>query len=316
MVVEVLVMENNLAIKHADSSNWLYTNMGEKRGYIQPKSLNELWFNTGTKCNLRCPNCFEGSSPTSNRLEQLTLDDVKPFIDDAVNMGCRQFSFTGGEPFFNSNIFDILGYALDFNPCLVLTNGTSPLLNNIEKVRELKQKKYALSFRVSIDYPNPIKHDNNRGEGNFNVSLATLSELYKAGFNVSVARLKTRDEDSEQIENMYKAYFKIINIPEDTRIVAFSDLHLPSSNLNTVEITEHCMTAYKTEETRDRFMCNFSKMIVKKNGKADVFSCTLVDDDDNYNMGSNLSHAMNERVMLKHHRCYSCFASDTSCSEL
>ncbi len=310
-------MQNNISINEIlDDNSWSSTTTGEKRGYIQPSELKELWFHTGTRCNLRCPNCFEGSNPQSERIENLTLADAIPYINEALTLGCQQFSFTGGEPFFNPEMVSILDYALEYNPCLVLTNGTLPLLNNFDKVKQLANKNHQLSFRVSLDYPDPVKHDKSRGTGNFNLSLKALSKLYKAGFKVSVARSKTHNEDSEQVDNAYKKYFKIVGIPEDTRIVSFADLYMPNSTHVVPEITEHCMTTYKTEEQRKDFMCNFSKMIVKKNGRLGIYSCTLVDDDDKYNMGDSLKQAMKKRVILKHHRCYTCFASDTSCSEL
>ena len=62
-------------------------------------------------------------------------------------------------------------------------------------------------------------------------------------------------------------------------------------------------------------MCNFSKMVVKKNGSMGVYACTLVDDDSDYDLGSTLSESMKIRIMLRHHRCYSCFAFGASCSE-
>lgn len=52
---------------------WLFTSRHEPRGYIQPQTLEELWFHTGTQCNLSCPFCYEGSGPTSQRIEFLTL---------------------------------------------------------------------------------------------------------------------------------------------------------------------------------------------------------------------------------------------------
>jgi len=76
------------------------------------------------------------------------------------------------------------------------------------------------------------------------------------------------------------------------------------------------MTTYKTAEERDRFMCSFSKMVVKKGGKMRVYACTLVDDDEDYDLGGSLGEAMDVRVMLRHHRCYTCFAAGASCSEL
>jgi len=51
---------------------------------------------------------LEGSKPGDNRLNQPTLDDVKPFIDEAIGLGVEQFSFTGGEPFVNKDFIAIL----------------------------------------------------------------------------------------------------------------------------------------------------------------------------------------------------------------
>ena len=81
-------------------------------------------------------------------------------------------------------------------------------------------------------------------------------------------------------------------------------------------ITEDCMTRYQTEATRAKFMCHYSKMVVKKNGRMRVYACTLVDDDEDYDFGGSLAESMDVRVMLKHHRCYSCFACGASCSEM
>ena len=76
------------------------------------------------------------------------------------------------------------------------------------------------------------------------------------------------------------------------------------------------MTAHHTAESRNKFMCHFSKMVVKKNGRMRVYACTLVDDDESFDLGGSLDEAAGVRVMLRHHRCYSCFAHGSSCSEI
>ena len=126
----------------------------EPQGYIQPGALSELWFHTGTACNLACPFCFEGSKPGDGRLERITLVDAQPLIDEAVSLGARQFSFTGGEPFIVKDFVNILRYASNSNPCLVLTNGTDPLLKRLRQIEPLLSQPHSVSFRVSIDYPN------------------------------------------------------------------------------------------------------------------------------------------------------------------
>jgi len=76
------------------------------------------------------------------------------------------------------------------------------------------------------------------------------------------------------------------------------------------------MTRYKTAESRRKFMCAFSKMIVKKNGQMRVYACTLVDDDADYDLGGSLAESLGHRIRMRHHRCYQCFAFGSSCSEL
>lgn len=285
-------------------------------GYIQPRLLKELWFHTGTECNLLCSFCMEGSKPGDNRLNAITLNDAKPLMQEALALGVEQFSFTGGEPFVIPEMVSILDYALECNPCLVLTNATHPLWNRLPQLASLSDKPFPLSFRVSLDHPDPEKHDAERGRGNFNLSLKAMHALHKLGFRVSIARQSAAGEDVEAVNRAYLPFFQKAGVPEDTHIVVFPEFHEPDSNPDVPGITESCMTAYKTEQQRDEFMCNFSKMVVKKNGRMRVYACTLVDDDEDFDLGGSLAEAMDERVMLKHHRCYSCFACGTSCSEL
>lgn len=302
-------------MKMNNTDAWLYTSRNEPRGYIQPQTLDELWFHTGTSCNLRCPSCFEGSKPGDQRIEFLTLDDVRSFMDEALDLGVKTFSFTGGEPFVNPDFLDILALALEYRPCLVLTNATEPLIKRMAEVQRLRDKPHALKFRVSLDYPDPEKHDELRGKGTFNQALTTLGMLYKAGFSVSIAGRMAAEEDSAVVDKAYAHVLRTVGIDQDITIIKFPEFHLPGSSTHVPEITETCMTRYLNTEQRTRFMCNFSKMIVRKNGRCGVYACTLVDDNNNYDLGSTLKSAVQKRVMLGHHRCYSCFACGTSCSE-
>ena len=302
-------------MKMQRSNEWLNTSQNEPRGYIQPQSLDELWFHIGTNCNLRCPFCLEGSKPGDNRLEFLTLDDGRRFIDEALELGVKKFSFTGGEPFVNPEFISILAAALDHRPCMVLTNATEPLMNQMGDILPLQNKPNPLSFRVSLDHPDPVKHDESRGRGNFKKALDTLGRLHREGFGVSIARLMLPGEDSAVVDRAYAPYFEVAGVPADLTIIKFPEFHLPGSLPKVAEVTETCMTRYLSAEQRAEFMCNFSKMIVKKNGQCGVYACTLVDDVENYDLGKTLREAMEQRVRLGHHRCYSCFVGGASCSE-
>ncbi len=301
-------------IARADS--WLHTDAGEPRGYIETPALRELWFHTGTACNLKCPFCLEGSKPGDDRLQLMTLADVRPFIDEAVELGVENFSFTGGEPFVAREFHQILDYALQFKPCLVLTNGTRPLLQRLHQLEPLRSAKQALRFRISIDYPECSRHESGRGEGTFEESFQALRELHQRGFEVSVARQWSADEDTIAVESTYQHLFEQHGLPRTIRLVSFPDFLPPGSSAAVPEITENCMTQHHSHETRAQFMCGFSRMVVKQNGSLGVYACTLVDDDPDYKLGATLRESLVPRVMLRHHRCFSCFKHGASCSEI
>jgi uncharacterized Fe-S cluster-containing radical SAM superfamily protein len=295
--------------------DWTHTPTGEPRGYIQPTRLTELWFHTGTTCNLRCPFCLEGSKPGDNRIEPLTLEDVRPIIREAVAMGVEQFSFTGGEPFVIPDFLAILRHALAYRPCLVLTNGTEPLLNRFADVLTLRYQPNPVRFRISLDYADEQRHDTGRGPGNFRQSLAAMRRLLDAGFGVSIARQRGAKEDVAAVDAEFRHMLRQEGLPADLPIVSFPDFLPPRRVAGVPAITESCMTTYHTEASRASFMCAYTKMVLKKNGRMRVYACTLVDDDEDYDLGSTLGESMSVRVMLKHHRCFSCFAYGASCSD-
>lgn len=297
------------------TDTWQLTPGGESRGYIDPHDLSELWFHTGTACNLACPFCLEGSKPGDTRLDRITLDDVRGLMHEAVELGVEQFSFTGGEPFIVKDFINILRFASELRPCLVLTNGTEPVLKRMQQIATLTEQPHPVSFRISIDWPDEAQHDAGRGAGTFRQSLETMAQLQRLGFNVSLARQMTPGEDAKAIDDQYRKLAHATGFSGELTIVAFPDFALPGEHPEVADVTEDCMTRHQTESSRREFMCAFSKMVIKKDGRMRVYACTLVDDDERYDQGANLSAALGQRVMLAHHRCYSCFAYGSSCSE-
>jgi len=285
-------------------------------GWIQPHALDELWIHTGTACNLDCPFCLEGSRPGDTRLQRITLADVRPLIDEAVGLGVRQFSFTGGEPFVIKDMVAILDLAASHRPCLVLTNGTAPVVRRLAQIRRLSGTAHPVTFRVSLDFPDEARHDAGRGAGNFRLALQGLRGLHKAGFKVSLARQMQPGRDEAEVDREFRGMLAREGLPADLRIVAFPDFGLPGSTADVPRVTTECMTRFQTEASRREFMCAFSKMAVKIGGRMRIYPCTLVDDDPRFDQGTSLAEALKPRVLLQHHRCYSCFRYGATCSEL
>ena len=91
------------------------TLVGERRASVVLDALNTLWFNTGSLCNLTCRNCYIESSPKNDRLVYLTLDEVRSYLDEIskAELATIEIGFTGGEPFMNPEIVDMLELSLE-----------------------------------------------------------------------------------------------------------------------------------------------------------------------------------------------------------
>ena len=83
---------------------------GQRRASVDLDSLETLWFNTGTLCNLTCANCYIESSPRNDRLAYITRDEVRVYLDEiaALGLSTGEIGFTGGEPFMNKDIVAVL----------------------------------------------------------------------------------------------------------------------------------------------------------------------------------------------------------------
>lgn len=259
--------------------------------------LNQLWVHTGTACNLECPFCLEGSRPGDTRLERIKLNEIKPYLDEAVQLGVRQFCFTGGEPLIVKDIVKILDYALSLKPCLILSNGTAPLLKRLHQLQLLKQQTHPLSFRISIDYPDQQRHDTARGWGNFQRAIEGLQLLHEQGFAISIARQMDAGENVTAVNDAYRQLLRKTRLPEDTRIVALPEL----SKLG----TPYEIDPLQAPDDRN-LMCSHSRMLLKRAGELRVYACAFTDDDARFDLGSSLEVAVGSGVCLQHQRCHQC----------
>ena len=132
------------------------TRTGARRASVELVALQTLWFNTGTLCNLACANCYIDSSPTNDSLVYLQLKEVRTFLDEisTANHLTTEIGFTGGEPFMNPDLMDMLmlclrrGFAV-----LVLTNATKPMMKCCDQLSAIQARfPGALRVRVSLDH--------------------------------------------------------------------------------------------------------------------------------------------------------------------
>jgi uncharacterized Fe-S cluster-containing radical SAM superfamily protein len=260
-------------------------------------AFRELWIHTGTACNLSCPFCHEGSRPGDMRIGPLTLADIAPQLDLAATVGVERFAFTGGEPLIVKDILAILLHALRLRPALVLTNGTAPFIRRAHHLATLRAAPNALSFRVSIDYPDEARHDAGRGLKNFRKALDGLRLLHEAGFATGITRMQEAGEDSRAVHNRFRNLLRRNLLPEDLPIVA-----LPELGSLEGDIPAPLPNAGTTPESS----CARGRMVIKRDGKLRFTPCPLVDDDASMDMHEPLGAALAQVVVTRHRRCSAC----------
>ncbi|MEL6172714.1 MAG: radical SAM protein, partial [Pseudomonadota bacterium] len=107
---------------------------GQARARVALTNPETLWFNTGTRCNITCLNCYIESSPENDRLQYVNREEVRDYLDqiDERKWPIREIAYTGGEPFMNPHMIglarDPLARGFDV---LILTNAMKPMMRPI-----------------------------------------------------------------------------------------------------------------------------------------------------------------------------------------
>lgn len=267
--------------------------------HIQAETLDELWFHTGNLCDAKCRFCQPDNDGQESGIENLTLDEVRPFVDEALLLGVKQFSFFGGEPFCNPDMIAILSYALDRRPTLVMTYGARPLRHQMDAIIRLRDKPFPCRFRVCLDYPDAERHDSSRGEGSFLLGLDSLTVLHKYGFGISVARKRHPGEDSAALKKAYQKLLGDAGLPSDTKIIAYLDTTIKEVESTTASTDEIVSTAPQ---------CSYGRMILKREGHMSVYACTRSGTDPSGYLGQSLDKSLKSPVSTKYSRCSFCLS--------
>ena len=302
-------------------SHPLLTATGDLRAQVDLVGVETLWFNTGTQCNIECPNCYISSSPTNDSLVYLTRADIESYLDELRELGwpTREVGFTGGEPFVNPHAVDMIAAALKRGfHVLVLTNAMRPMMRprvqeGLLALREAHGNR--LRLRVSIDHYTAELHDRERGPGSFEITLRGMRWLSSNGFEIAAAGRSMWGEPEPDARAGYADLFRReglgIDAEDPAACVIFPEM---DDCANVPEITEDCWELLGKDPSD--VMCATSRMVIKRKGNShpSVVSCTLITDDPEFELGSRLRDAA-VPVRLNHPHCSKfCVLGGANCS--
>lgn len=195
-----------------------------------------LWLYTNFHCNLACSYCSVASSPQA-RKRSVSLERVKALVDEAAMEGFSEIYLTGGEPFLEPDIVEMVLYATEALDVVLLTNGMLYQGYRLEQLKRLAGRE-RLVLQTSIDAGSAEGHDVNRGRGSWQKAMDGLRVAKDLGLPVRVGMTET-PQNSSEVEPLRELLAGMGIVGKDFAVRplvqrGFSDAGAEISDLNTV----------------------------------------------------------------------------------
>jgi pyruvate-formate lyase-activating enzyme len=281
---------------------------------LHPGPLDALWFQvTGTVCNMRCEHCFIACGPTNHAFGFLSVDEIERRLEESMELGVRDYYFTGGEPFLHPDIVEILIRALSRGPTTVLTNGT--LLKPHHAVPLAKAaagSRFSLEFRLSIDGFDRATHDALRGEGTFERALAGLELLLAHGFLPIVTAVRTWPPGEEP--EAYRAFVGMLRARgyrnPRIKLLPIFRIGAEAERAGGYAADERVTTPMVAGYDPDLLLCSSARVVTDRG----IWVCPILLDAPDGNLGDDLAAAAARPFRLGHAACTTCWMHGAVCA--
>jgi sulfatase maturation enzyme AslB (radical SAM superfamily) len=275
--------------------------------------LDELWFQVGgTLCNLECRHCFISCSPHNHTFGFLDLATVQKCLEQSVELGVKEYYFTGGEPFLNRDMVPILEATLRYGAATVLTNGTVLQPDWLQRLRAAAHDSlYSLEFRVSIDGFTAADNDPVRGRGTFERILRGIRLLVQHDFLPIITVTRTHDEQDDA--SLLNGFVRLLQEQgyQRPRLKILPTLRIGAEVQRQrgyqchERVTPAMMDGYDT----GLLLCSHSRIVTDRG----VYVCPILVDAPDARLGAALPEAMRP-FGLRHQACYTCYQHGALCA--
>ena len=150
-----------------------------------PPLGSRLWLYSNFDCNLACDYCCAASSPRA-RPRRLPVEVAARACEEFAGLGGREILITGGEPFLDPELGELIRVAVRWAPVTVLTNAMVLARGSRRRMLDALDPT-VVTMQVSLDSGTSELHDRHRGTGSFDRARAGIALLRELGFPVKVA---------------------------------------------------------------------------------------------------------------------------------
>jgi MoaA/NifB/PqqE/SkfB family radical SAM enzyme len=279
-------------------------------------ALDQLWFQvSGTVCNLRCRHCFISCAPDNHSFWFMERAQVRRALEASVDLGVKEYYFTGGEPFMHREMVGMLEDALALGPATVLTNATLLAERPVEALaRAAATSVYSLEIRVSLDGVTAEMNDAIRGEGAFERAMRGVERLVGAGFLPIITAMQSwPDRETEEILGRFRELLAGIGYTR-ARLKILPPLQIGAEAERTQgyhpeeRVTHEMLHGYDL----DQLLCTRARLVTARG----VYACPILLESPSARLGDTLSQAIKAPAPLGEQACYTCYRSGAICSNV
>jgi radical SAM protein with 4Fe4S-binding SPASM domain len=239
-------------------------------------------------CNWWCRHCYITHRPAKG---ELTLDEIRPVLDQLAELGVLFLTFTGGEPLTRKDFFSIAEYARqrDFSFSL-FTNGTLITPAIADRLKELALER----AEISILGAKAATHDAiTQVEGSFDRTIEGARLLIDRGITVQLKTtwMKSNIDESEEIYDLVDsigASFKTSTLIIHRRDGSAENTDLVAEESQMWAMRQRRLDRYpdaqlpadppplSEEEKRNTVPCGIGQTSIRIDAYGNVYPCSAV----------------------------------------
>jgi MoaA/NifB/PqqE/SkfB family radical SAM enzyme len=173
-----------------------------------------VWLYSNYHCNLACSYCLTESAPDVAK-RRLGGERMVGLAREATELGFSEIGVTGGEPFLEPDMPEVVARLAEIAPVVVLTNGTLFTGRRLERMAPLAGRN--VRIQISLDSSDPVENDTMRGPENFRKVVQAIPRLIEMGIKVRIASTLEYVEDADLSDLC--ALHRELGVPDEDHIV-------------------------------------------------------------------------------------------------
>lgn len=135
------------------------------------------------KCNYKCPFCHNEGQPKDFSKDVMSFGDFKLFVDMIKDQSLSEINISGGEPFLNCQVTEMLQYLCNEFTCDIscATNLSLITDDDTDKLAGTRVK-----FNIQFPYASYEQFNRSTGNGNFTHILDKIKKIRNKGINIGL----------------------------------------------------------------------------------------------------------------------------------